>query len=88
MNETLRKSLNFGLVLLLALVFVATPGGGSALNVALTLLTVCFFAAIAFLGYRLYREYSFTLESLEQRERTVLYVSIALAFLVFAATQS
>ena len=87
MNETVRKLLNFGIVLLLALAFVLIPGGGGALNVALTVLTIGFFAAIAYLGYRLYREYNFTLESLEQRERLVLYCSVAFAFLTFAATQ-
>jgi hypothetical protein len=87
MNETLRKSINVAIVFVLALAFTVLPGGGPALNVALTLLTIAFFAAIAFLGYRLYREYGFTLDSLEQNERLVLYSSIALAFFVFAATQ-
>ena len=87
MNTSLRQTLNVAIVLLLALGFTVLPGGGPALEVALTILTIGFFAAIAFLGYRLYREYSFTLESLEERERMVLYGSIALAFLTFAATQ-
>ena len=87
MSDSLRKALSIGLVLLLALGFTVLPGGGPALEVALTVLTIGFFAAIAFLGYRLYREYNFTLESLEERERLVLYASIALAFLTFAATQ-
>ena len=87
MNETLRKSLSFALVLVIALAFVLIPGGGPALNVALTVLSIAFFAAIAFLGYRMYREYHFTLDSLEDRTRLVLYASIALAFFTFAATQ-
>ena len=87
MNDTLRQGLNIAIVLLLALGFTVLPGGDDSLNVALTVLTLAFFAAIAFLGYRLYREYHFTLDSLEERERLVLYGSIALAFLTFAATQ-
>ena len=87
MNERLRQGLNVAIVLLLALAFTVLPGGGPALEVALTVLTIAFFVAIAFLGYRLYREYHFTLDSLEERERLVLYCSIALAFLTFAATQ-
>jgi O-antigen/teichoic acid export membrane protein len=86
-NDTLRQGLSIAIVLLLALGFTVAPGGGDTLNVALTILTLAFFAAIAFLGYRLYREYHFTLDSLEERERLVLYASIALAFLTFAATQ-
>ena len=87
MNESLRKAVNIGVVLLVALAFVLIPGGGSALEVALTLLSIAFFTAIAFLGYRLYREYSFTLDSLEPRQRLVLYASVGLAFLTFAGTR-
>jgi uncharacterized membrane protein YcfT len=87
MNESLRKALSVAIVLLLALAFTVAPGGGATLEVLLTILTIAFFAAIAFLGYRLYRQYHFMLESLEERERLVLYCSIALAFLAFAATQ-
>ena len=87
MTTSLRQAVNIAIVLLLALAFTILPGGGPALDVVLTVLTLAFFAAIAFLGYRLYREYNFTLESLEDRERFVLYGSIALAFLTFAATQ-
>ena len=77
----------FGIVALIALGLVLLPGGGAALNVALTILTIGFFAAIGILGYRLYRENSFTLDSLEDRERLVLYSSVGLAFLTFTATQ-
>ncbi len=76
----------FGLVALIALALFVLPGGGDALEVALTLLTIAFFAAIAMLGYRLYRENRLTLDSLESSERLVLYASIGLAFLTFTAT--
>jgi O-antigen/teichoic acid export membrane protein len=75
-----------GVVALIALVLVVLPGGGSALDVALTLLTIAFFAAIALLGYRLYREHRFELDSLEPRQRLVLYGSVGLALVTFTAT--
>jgi hypothetical protein len=75
-----------GVVALIALVLVVLPGGGSALDVALTLLTIAFFTAIALLGYRLYREHRFELESLDSRQRLVLYGSVGLALLTFTAT--
>jgi TRAP-type C4-dicarboxylate transport system permease small subunit len=81
-----RTALNFGIVALIALVLFLLPGGGEALDVVLTLLTVAFFGAIAWLGYRLYREHRFTIDALEQRERLVLYCSVGLAFLTFTAT--
>jgi hypothetical protein len=76
----------FGVVALVALAVFLLPGGGSALNVTLTLLTIAFFVAIAMLGYRLYRQYRFELDTLEDRQRLVLYSSVALAFLTFTAT--
>lgn len=76
----------FGVVALIALGFVVLPGGGSAIEVAVTLLTIVFFTAIALLGYRLFREHRFELDSLEPRQRLVLYASIGLAFLTFTAT--
>jgi hypothetical protein len=83
----MRTALSFGIVALIALAVVVLPGGGSALDVTITVLTIAFFVAIAMLGYRLYRENSFTLESLRDNDRLVLYVSIALAFLAFTATR-
>jgi hypothetical protein len=76
----------FGLILLVALALTALPGGGSALNLVLTLLTILFFTAIALLAYRLYREHGFELDSLDSKQRLVLYGSIGLALLTFTGT--
>jgi uncharacterized protein involved in cysteine biosynthesis len=81
-----RAALNFAIIALVALVLFLLPGGGSALNVVLTLLTIAFFVAIALLGYRLYRQYRFEIESLETGQRAVLYCSVGVAFLTFTAT--
>jgi len=76
----------FGVIALVALAVVVLPGGGSALDVAVALLTILFFGAIVFLAYRLFREHSFELDSLESSQRLVLYGSIGLALLTFTAT--
>lgn len=76
---------NFAIVALVALGFSALPGGQSTLNVILALLTIAFFTAIAIVCYRLFREHRFTLESLEPVQRAVLYGSVGLAVLTFAA---
>lgn len=76
----------FGIVALIALALSLLPGGGSVLEVALRLLTVVFLVAIALLGAHLYREHRSELDALGQRERLVLYGSIGVALLVFAAT--
>ena len=82
----MRAARNFLIVALVALGFWALPGGAPTLNVILALLSIAFFAAIAFLGYRLYREHRFTIDSLEPIQRAVLYGSIGLAILTFAAS--
>jgi drug/metabolite transporter (DMT)-like permease len=82
-----RQAINFTILALVALAFTVLPGGNATLNVLLTLLGIVFFAAIAMLGYRLYREHRFTLDSLGERERLVLYASVALAFLTFVGSR-
>jgi hypothetical protein len=77
----------FGLVALLALALTALPGGGSALNLVWTVLTIVFFTVIALFVYRLYREHRFELDALATRQRLVLYCSVGLALLTFTATQ-
>ncbi len=82
----MKAARNFAIIALIALAVVALPGGGGAADVVVTLISIAFFAAIAILGYRLYREHHFTLDSLAPRERLVLYASIGLAFLTFTGT--
>jgi tellurite resistance protein TehA-like permease len=72
--------------MLVALVIVVLPGGGNVLEVLLTLLSIIFLAAIAFLGYRLFRQYRFDIETLEPNVRLTMYGSIGLAILTFVAT--
>ena len=62
----------FGVIALVALVLVVLPGGGNALDVLLTALTIVFFASIALLVARLYR--------------LALYGSLAIAVLTFTGT--
>lgn len=76
----------FGLIALIALVLTILPGGGAALEVVLTLLSIAFFTAIAVLGFRLFRQFRFELDTLTDRNRVVLYGSIGAAFLTFCAT--
>ena len=76
----------FGLIALVALVFVVLPGGGNLLDVVLTALTVAFFAAIALLVARVYRQSRLDLETLASSVKLALYGSLAIAVLTFTAT--
>ncbi len=76
----------FGVLMLLALALVVLPGGGNALDVVVMMLTVVFLAAIALLGYRVYRQYRVDIETLQPNVRLVLYGSVGLAILTFVGT--
>jgi drug/metabolite transporter (DMT)-like permease len=76
----------FGLIALVALLFELLPGGGNLLAVLLTALTVAFFAAIAILVARLYRQYRLDIETLASSIKLALYGSVAIAVLTFTAT--
>ena len=76
----------FGVIALIALVLVVLPGGGNALDVLLTALTIVFFASIALLVARLYRQYRLDIESLEPNVRLALFGSLAIAVLTFTGT--
>src|SRR5918997_3902582 len=82
----MRMAINIAIGLLVSLGFAVLPGGQSTLDVVLTLLTIVFFTVIALLGYRLFREHRFTIDSLEPIQRGVLYSSIGLAILTFTAS--
>jgi drug/metabolite transporter (DMT)-like permease len=81
-----RLAWKFGVIALIALIFVVLPGGGNALDVVLTALTIAFFAAIALLVARMYRQYRLDIESLDSSIRLALYGSLAVAVLTFTGT--
>jgi hypothetical protein len=76
----------FGVVALVALLLEVLPGGGNALDVVLTALTIAFFAAIALLVARMYRQYRLDIETLDSSIRLALYGSLAIAVLTFTGT--
>jgi hypothetical protein len=82
----MRQVRNWAIIALIALAIVALPGGGPTLNIVMALLSIAFFAAIALFGYRLYHEHKFTLDSLSDRQRFVLYASVGVALLNLTAT--
>jgi hypothetical protein len=75
-----------GVVALVALLLEVLPGGGNALDVVLTALTIAFFAAIALLVARMYRQYRLDIETLDSSIRLALYGSLAIAVLTFTGT--
>jgi hypothetical protein len=76
----------FGVIAAVALLLVVLPGGGNAIDVLLTAFTIVFFASIALLVARLYRQYRLDIESLDPNVRLALYGSLAIVVLTFTGT--
>ena len=75
---------NVALIALVALAVAVIPGGSATAELLLAILSLGFLAAIGFLGYRLYMEHRFTLWSMSDKHRALLYggVTVATATLI------
>ena len=75
---------NVGIIALVALMVAAIPGGSDTAELLLAVLSLGFLAALGFLGYRLYMENKFTLWSMSDQHRALLYggVTVATATLI------
>jgi hypothetical protein len=80
--QTLR---NVAIIAALAAAVDFLPGGGDAAQTVLAALTMIFFAAIAWLVYRLYREQQLTLSTLSDARRAGMFGAVGgIALLVVA----
>jgi predicted ABC-type exoprotein transport system permease subunit len=77
---------NVIIVLVLAGLVVAIPGGGTASSVFIAAISLLFFGAFVFGGTRLYREHRTTIYSLGDGRRAIIYTAAAVAVLVISAT--
>jgi hypothetical protein len=77
---------NIAIVIALAVVVWKVPGGGTASLAISNLLGLIFIGGMLFLGYRLYMEHRETIYGLGERNRGVLYASVALAGITLIAT--
>ena len=84
--DRLKHLRNIGIVILLALIVWLVPGGGAAGTTVSNLLGIAFAGALLFLAYRLYMEHRETIFGLEERQRGILYASLALATIALVGT--
>jgi hypothetical protein len=82
-NKHLR---NIAIVLLLAVIVWQVPGGGTASVTINNVLGVIFIGGLLFFGYRIYMEHRETIFGLEERQRGILYASVALGAITLVAT--
>jgi len=82
MLQTVR---NIAIILALAAIVDFLPGGGAAAATVMAALTMIFLAAIAWFGYRLYREQQLTLATLRDPQKAGLFGAVgAMALLAVA----
>jgi hypothetical protein len=67
---------NVAIILLLALVVAVVPGGGAAADTILAALSIAFLAAIAWFAFRLYRDQEFTLATMTDGRRAILFGAV------------
>jgi hypothetical protein len=77
---------NIAIVLLLAIIVWQVPGGNSASLTINNLLGVIFIGGLLFFAYRMYMERRETIFGLPERQRGILYASVALAAIALIAT--
>lgn len=75
---------NITVVALLALLLTVLPGGGNLTEAILTTLSVVFIAAIGLLIARFWRDNSLTRDVMSERDRRILYGSLAALMLMVA----
>jgi hypothetical protein len=77
---------NIAIVLLLAVIVWQVPGGDAASRTLNNLLGVIFIGGLLFFVYRIYMERRDTIFGLPERQRGILYASLALVAVALIAT--
>ncbi|HYV16494.1 MAG TPA: hypothetical protein VE972_10790 [Conexibacter sp.] len=77
---------NVAIIFALAAAVTWLPGGGNASAGVQQVLVIAMLASVAYFAVKLYREHRVDLYSLGDRNRTILYASVATATLTLTAT--
>jgi hypothetical protein len=78
---------NIAIVLALTVVVWRVPGGDTSAAAINNLLGLIFIGGLLFFGYRMYMENRDTIFGLGERQRGILYASVALGAITLVATQ-
>jgi hypothetical protein len=80
----MRTARNAAIVMALALAVAFVPSGGNVANAILTVITMGFLAALAWMLFVLGRQNQLTLATLTDGRRTVLYAALGMIALLIA----
>jgi hypothetical protein len=78
---------NIAIVIVLAVIVWQVPGGSTSAATINNILGLIFMGGLLFFGYRMYMENRDTIYGLGERQRGILYASVALAAITLVATQ-
>jgi hypothetical protein len=85
MTDRQRMYIGIAIIAIVAFAVVALPSGGDAITLASAALQSAFLAAMAVAGVRLYRTQGEWLSGLTDRNRGILFGSIAIALVTIVA---
>jgi uncharacterized membrane protein len=85
-SERLKHLRNIAIIIALALIVWLVPGGGTASATVSNILWLVFAGGLLFLGYRIYMERRDAIFGLEDRQRAILYISLAAAVVALVGT--
>src|SRR5919106_4434886 len=81
--DPVQTARNVAIILALAAIVDLVPGGGAAAETILVAISIAFLAVIAWFVYRIYREQEFTLSTLSDGRRALLFGAVgAIALLI------
>jgi hypothetical protein len=75
---------NIAIIMALAFVVAAVPGGGNAAEAIVTAISIAFLVVIGLAGYQIYRSQQFTISTLSDRDRGILVMAMGLIVLMIA----
>jgi len=79
-----RAARNIAIIMLLALVVAAVPGGGNAADGIFAILTIAFLGILVAIGYLTYRQNRLAYLTLEDRQRMIILGALGAIVLMIA----
>jgi hypothetical protein len=79
-----RVARNIAIIMALAFVVAAVPGGGNAAEAVLTTISIAFLVVIGLAGYQIYRAQHFNISTLSDRDHGILVAAVGLIVLMIA----
>jgi hypothetical protein len=81
-----RTVINVAVIVVLAAIIAVVPGGGTGASVVSQAVYLAFLGALAWFAMVMYRQHRYTLYSLGDRRRALVYIAVGVAAVTLTAT--